>query len=148
LGAVVATNLSEGLLNTARFEEALTTIDHALDDEEARGRTFYTPETLRMKGHILSTMPDGDLNEAEKWLGLALELSRQQAAFGWELRTGISLAQLQSKRGRSVAARELLESICSRAKTSSERSDLAKARRILADLTRSSPSRSIKKRDS
>jgi predicted ATPase len=136
LGAVVATNLSEGLLKTARFDEALAVIDHAIEDEEAMGGTFYTPETLRMKGHILSTIPDADLYEAEKWLNRALDVSRRQSTLGWELRIVTNLAQLKLKRGNIAAARDLLASICGRFKIGTENIDFVRAKLILDDLNR------------
>jgi predicted ATPase/DNA-binding winged helix-turn-helix (wHTH) protein len=143
--SIFATNLSEGLSNTGRFDEALTVIDHAIAEEEARGGTFYTPEILRMKGHILSTMPDAHLDEAEKWLDRSLDVSRRQSALSWELCTTISLAQLELKRDRITAARGLLELICDRFKDG-EQFDLVKAKAILDDLKRGIPSKGGKRK--
>jgi hypothetical protein len=59
------------------------------------------PELLRVKGGLLLSTPQPSVDDAEMYFMKSLELSRRQAARGWELRTAVDLAALFAFQGRS-----------------------------------------------
>ena len=57
------------------------------------------PELLRVKGGLLLSMPQPNVDDAEMCFVQSLELSRRQGARAWELRTAIDLAALLARSG-------------------------------------------------
>lgn len=92
------------------------------------------PELLRVRSEILLAMPQPDESEAERNLLHALALARRQGAKGWEHRTTMTFAQLRTRQGREVEARDALSNIYAQFTEGFETRDLAAARELLRGL--------------
>ena len=99
--------LVNGLVVAGRLDEALGALVQGLSIGEKTGERFYLAELLRLKGEILAKK--GDLAEAESWLRQSIELSRQQKAKLFELRSATELCRILRPPLREVALRETLE---------------------------------------
>jgi predicted ATPase/DNA-binding winged helix-turn-helix (wHTH) protein len=126
--------LAEGFALTGQSENALATIEQAIEQAEQYGRRFILPELLRIQGRVLATLPRWDRRATEVCLMRSLELSRHQAARGWELRTAIDLAALWASEGRSFDARYLLKSVFAQFTEGANTADLKAAEHLLASL--------------
>jgi predicted ATPase/DNA-binding winged helix-turn-helix (wHTH) protein len=126
--------LSEGLALTGEFEEALTTIERAIEQAELHGRYFTMPELLRIKAEILTTMPGSDRRAAEACLLQSLEMSRRQGARAWDLRTSVDLATLWAAEERPEDARTLLRPVFAQFTEGFDTVDLKAAARVLETL--------------
>jgi tetratricopeptide (TPR) repeat protein len=125
--------LIQGFIATGRFAEALRLADDSIGRIEQGGDFCYMPELLRLKGKaLLSTPKRADDGEAQ--FHRSLDLSRQQGALAWELRTSIDLAALKADQGRPNDAREILKPVFSRFVEGAETVDLKSAQDLLATL--------------
>jgi class 3 adenylate cyclase/tetratricopeptide (TPR) repeat protein len=97
----------EGLIAAGRLDEALEALAQALATSERTGERFYLAELWRLKGEILAQQ--GRRSEAEHSLREAIELSRQQSAKLFELRSGTSLCRLVDGSRREAVLHEVLE---------------------------------------
>ncbi len=75
---------------------------------------------------------EGRLDDAERLYLQALEIARQQGAFGWELRAAQNLATLWAKRAEPAKAVSLLDATLMRAPAGSEGIALAGVRKMRA----------------
>src|SRR5262249_48677604 len=103
--------LAQGLGTTGQSGKATLLIDDGIRRIEENGDFVYMPESLRVKGNLLLSMPQPRVDEAEMNLVRSLELSRQQGARACELRTATDLAKLMAAQGRRESARGLLEPV-------------------------------------
>jgi predicted ATPase len=101
--------LALGLKRLGRPEDAAALIDDALNRAETVGEKLWLPELLRIRGELLLDMPRPDLDGIEQILMTSIDHARNQSALSWELRSAMSLAQLQLKRGRRAQARGTLQ---------------------------------------
>ncbi|OAF14799.1 hypothetical protein AYJ54_41535 [Bradyrhizobium centrolobii] len=92
------------------------------------------PELLRMKGRVLSSLPQPSSDAAEVHLVQALELSRRRGATAWELRIAIDLAELFAGRRRRKAAKLLLQSALGGFVEGSDTADIRAATELLGML--------------
>jgi predicted ATPase len=127
-------SLVQGLAAIGRFAECITLIDETIRRVETNGDVSYMPELLRVKGGLLLSMPQPSVDDAEMYFMKSLELSRRQAARGWELRTAVDLAALFAFQGRSERARALLQPVFEQFVEGSDTADLKAAERLLATL--------------
>jgi predicted ATPase/DNA-binding winged helix-turn-helix (wHTH) protein len=127
--------LTSALIRLGNFEEALTIIDRAIEEENLHGESFRTPEVLRLKGDVLAMTPGADPAEAEELLLRSGEIARAQSALSWELQAATSLASLWRKQGRSNDARNMLTSVYARFTEGFNTRDLTTAKRLLDELT-------------
>jgi predicted negative regulator of RcsB-dependent stress response len=67
-----------------RVDDALTTIDEALQHCDDTGDGWYYAELCRVKGEILRAM--GKLDNAQHWFAAALAYARDDGANTFELR--------------------------------------------------------------
>jgi tetratricopeptide (TPR) repeat protein len=98
--------LAEVLEHKKHRSTALERLDEALHLLETTQERWCEAELYRRKGELLGL--EGSLEAAEKFLGKALTIARQQSAKIWELRASISLARLWRDQGKCIAARDLL----------------------------------------
>ncbi len=126
-------SLAEGLSATGRFAESISLIDDGIRQVEANGDAIYMPELLRMKGNLLLAT-QACVDQAELYFSQSLELSRQQGARVWELRTATDLAKLMAGEGRREDARTLLEPVVTWFVEGLDTDDLKAAVRLLTML--------------
>ena len=127
-------SLAEGLAATGRFAESIRLADDGIRLVETNGDMINLPELLRVKGVVLTSMPEPHVDEAEANLIRSLELSRRQGARAGELRTAIDLARLMTTQGRREAARALLQLVHSQFDEGFDTADLKSAATLLATL--------------
>jgi len=123
--------LVRGLTAMGRFAEGITLIDETVRLVETNGDLAFMPESLRVKGRLLLSMPNPDQDGAQSCLVESLELSRRQGARGWELRAAIDSAVLLDAQGRRERARALLRPVFDQFVEGYETADLKAAERLL-----------------
>jgi predicted ATPase len=92
------------------------------------------PELLRVKGNLILANPRAFVDQSEMYFSQSLELSRQQGARLWELRTATDLAKLMATQGRREEARTLLEPVFTWFVEGLDKDDLKAAERLLTTL--------------
>jgi len=102
-------SLAHGLLLGGRPDDALRTVDATLARCRANGEAFALPELLRLRARIVEQYGVDRLDEAERLLTEAVNISQKQGAHAWELRAALDLARLWQARGRTAEALALLE---------------------------------------
>ena len=127
-------SLAEGLAAIGGFAEGIALIDETIRLVEASGELSCMPELLRVKGSLLLSMPQPNVEDAENHLMQSLELSRRQGARAWELRTTVDLAKLWAAQERSEDARALLQPTFDQFTEGLDTADLKFAERLLATL--------------
>jgi tetratricopeptide (TPR) repeat protein len=127
--------LVQGLAVIDRGSEALTMVDKVIRRVEADGGFTYLPELLRIKGGLLLSVPRPNADDAERCFIHALELSRQQGALAWELRTATDLATLLAAQGRLESAQAVLQPVFGRFEEGFDTADLIAAQRVLKTLS-------------
>jgi predicted ATPase len=125
--------LAEGLVASARAEEALETIGEALARARHGGEALWLPNLLRAQGEILLAQSDADLDAAETVLLGAVEAARSQAATSWELKASVPLARVLAGKGRVSEARSMLAAIYAQFDEGFGTPDLVRARRMLSE---------------
>jgi predicted ATPase/DNA-binding winged helix-turn-helix (wHTH) protein len=128
--------LAEGMAKIGEFLESLSFTNEAILSVTTNGDLIYMPELLRVKGNVLGSMPEPNIEEAEACFTQSLELSRQQGARAWELRTAIDLARLWGNRGKPERGQTLLQPILEQFVEGQDTADLTTAARLLAELER------------
>jgi tetratricopeptide (TPR) repeat protein len=107
----VLTALADAFGMTAQPQEGLDLLAEAailIDTTQAR---WIESETHRVRGTLFLSL--GKREAAEDSYGRALNVARQQSARFFELRAGLSLAQLWRDQGKRTEARDLLSPIYS-----------------------------------
>ncbi len=127
--------LVQGLIAIGRVEEAGTLIDEAIGQVNENGDLFFMPEALRIKGWVLLSRQEPQVEEAQACLMQSLDLGRRQGARAWELRSAIDLARLAARRGDSENGRALLQHIFEQFAEGEDTVDLRVAKRVLAELS-------------
>jgi predicted ATPase/DNA-binding winged helix-turn-helix (wHTH) protein len=127
-------SLAQGLAALGQIAEAENLIEETIGLVETNDDISYMPELLRVKGNILLAMPQPRDDDAEVYFVQSLEVSRSQAARGWELRTAIDLAKLWAGQGQSERARILLQPVFEQFVEGADTADLKAAERLLATL--------------
>jgi hypothetical protein len=122
----------QGPLND--WEGSLALFDEALATVEKTEERLFEAELHRLRGELL--LGSGEKGEAEKSIGLALEIARRQQARMWELRAATSLARLWGERGRRAEARDLLAPIHGWFTEGFDTADLKEAKALLEELAR------------
>jgi predicted ATPase/DNA-binding winged helix-turn-helix (wHTH) protein len=130
--------LAEGLRKIGQLEEALLTIDGALERATSSGAAFYLAELLRIKACILAADPRPDRTVALDCLAKSLAVAREQSALALELRSATSLARLLFEAGQRDQAHHVLAPVYRRFTEGSATSDLRIARQLIEDLATTS----------
>ena len=117
-----------------QMEEALLTINRAIERATDRGSTFDMAELLRVKAQILAAMPQYGRVSAVNCLTEALAVARAQSALALELRSTIASARLLAEGGQRDQARHDLALVYGRFTEGFETADLRIARQLMQDL--------------
>jgi predicted ATPase/DNA-binding winged helix-turn-helix (wHTH) protein len=127
----IAADLAELLAAEGLHDEALALITTLLRQDQEGGGSWYTPEILRVKGVVLGARK-ATYMDAIECLMKSKELSPAHSSLAWELRTEISLANLQRQSGRRYDHRSL-QDVYDRFADGHRTPDLEVARRLLAE---------------
>lgn len=123
---------SEAHLLAGNTDEAMRSIDEALEASARNGNTFFLAEIYRLRGEILLARHQPD--EAESCFNHSLRIARDQRAKSWELRTTMSLSRLWKSRNRSNEAHSMLSQIYDWFSEGFETADLVDAKQLLRSL--------------
>jgi predicted ATPase/DNA-binding winged helix-turn-helix (wHTH) protein len=126
--------LAEGLRKTGQLEEALLTVNRAVERATDFGSTFDMAELLRIKARILAAMPQYGRDSAINCLTEALGVAKTQSALALELRSTIDLARLLADRGQRDQAGRDLALVYGRFTEGFETADLSVARQLMEEL--------------
>jgi predicted ATPase len=127
-------SLVQGLMAIGASVEGLALIDETIKLIEANGDLLHMPEALRVKGGVLLSMPQCQVDDAESCFMQSLDWSRRQYARSWELRTAIDLAALWAAHGLRDRARGLLQPLFATFMEGFDTADLKAADQLLATL--------------
>ncbi len=97
---------AQALSRAGQHHEALAVAEDAILQAQQFEEHWCLAELLRIKGDVLAAR--GSLDRAEAAFLESLEMSRQQAMRGWELRAAVSLGALWRGCGRAAEACELV----------------------------------------
>jgi predicted ATPase/DNA-binding winged helix-turn-helix (wHTH) protein len=129
---IFAARMAEELTAQGNLDQALVLIDTVIKQwDRTGGRSFDMPDMLRIKGRIVLSQPGSDPEVGQGWLLRSLDLARTQNALSWELRTALTLAQLEPPGEQRLRALERLEEIYGRFTEGFDTPDVAAARRLL-----------------
>jgi predicted ATPase/DNA-binding winged helix-turn-helix (wHTH) protein len=126
--------LADGLCKSGQLEEALLTINRAIERATDCGSTFDMAELLRIKAQVLAAMPQYGRASAMNCLGEALAVAKAQSALALQLRSTIALARLLAEDGQRDQARHDLALVYDCFTEGFETADLRMARQLMADL--------------
>jgi predicted ATPase len=126
--------LAKGLIAAGRLDEALGALDRALATSARTGERFYLAELLRLKGEVLARKRS--LPESEHWLQEAIQVSRQQGAKLFELRSAVSLCGVLEAARAEGALRDVLAPVYEWFEEGHDGPDLQDARALLAGGTK------------
>ena len=122
-----------GLIEDTLFTFGMSAVGEAsLERARSGAAGWCAPEILRV--YAGQALRSGDATAAETLLLEALDLAHQQGALAWALRCAVDLAQLWQQRGRTQAARELLDTVYGQFTEGFATHDLLRARRLLDEL--------------
>jgi tetratricopeptide (TPR) repeat protein len=124
---------AEGLVACGRRDDALEALARGIALSEETGERFYLAEMWRQKGEILAGA--GNLAEAEQWLRKAIELSREQQARLFELRSAVTLCRLLDQQGQSGVLRDVLGPAYRAFKEGFDAADVVDAKALLGSTT-------------
>jgi class 3 adenylate cyclase/predicted ATPase len=105
-----------------------------LEETERTDLCYWTAELYRVRGEVLLSMTPNGEDESEGWLNRAVDLARVQQVKSLELRAAISLARLETRRGRLDRAQALLAPVCGWFHEGFDTVDLIEAKRVLDRL--------------
>ncbi|HEX2643701.1 MAG TPA: TOMM system kinase/cyclase fusion protein [Thermoanaerobaculia bacterium] len=126
------TYLVEAYLGTGRIEEGLATVEEALALSQVQLDVYFDAELYRLRGELLSGIPD--LDGAEAAFRQALEIARRQGTPALELRAAVSLGRLLRGQGRAAEARPAVAEAYGRFHEGFATRDLQEARQLLDEL--------------
>jgi predicted ATPase/DNA-binding winged helix-turn-helix (wHTH) protein len=125
-------SLAEGLRKAGELEEALFTIDEAINLAINSGVKIELSELLRIKSLIF--VAQNDRESAISCLTEAIEVARTQSALAFELRSAIDLAHLVSDGEQRDLGRHSLALVYDRFTEGFQTADLKMARGLLDNL--------------
>lgn len=125
---------ADACIAAGRVEEALETVNEALDLVTEMGARFNACEVLWTRGDALLAQDPPREDEAEQSYRDAIDLARDQEAKSWELRAAIHLARLWRSQGKTSAARDLLTPIYGWFTEGFDTADLKEAKALLEEL--------------
>ncbi len=103
--------LAEAYERTGQIQEGLCVIAKALERANEMGEQFYKAELYRLKGELLLKQSATEVSEARACFYQALDIAGCQEAKSLELRSAMSLCQLEQNQGNRDQAYKLLSEI-------------------------------------
>jgi predicted ATPase/DNA-binding winged helix-turn-helix (wHTH) protein len=126
--------LADGLRKSDQLEEALLTVNRAIERARDCGSRYDMAELLRIRAQILAAMPQHGRDSAINCLTEALAVAKAQSALALELRSTIALTRLLAEGGQRDQARNDLALVYSRFTEGSETADMRAARELMEEL--------------
>jgi predicted ATPase len=126
--------LAETCCENRRAEEGLDLVTEGLATAEETGLRFFQAELHRIEGELLMIKDPGNVADAERCLGVAIDVARRQGARLYELRATASLARLLKKQGKTEEARQMLSEIYDWFTEGFGTNDLKDAKALLDEL--------------
>jgi len=126
--------LARGYAALGQLDKSIGLLDETIRQVDAQGNLVEMPELLHVKGFLLSKQRTR-IAEAETCFKRSLEVSRNQDALSWELRTATALAGIWRQQGRIDDAFGTLESVYNRFTEGFDTSDLRAAKQLLNELS-------------
>ena len=127
--------LAEAHRGAGRLEEALESVNEALEHAARGPDRFYDAELHRLRAELLLARGPGSAEAAEADLWRALDIAREQQARSLELRTAVSLGRLLGAHRRHAEARALVRDVYGGFTEGLQTPDLREAAALLADLS-------------
>jgi tetratricopeptide (TPR) repeat protein len=124
------TQLAESQALGGRFEDALVTLDDALQTNPEE--VVFRPNILKCRGELRLELGHIDLAEAD--FRNAIALAHEMSAMARELRAATALARLLAKQGKSDEARAILGEIYGCFTEGLDTADLKDAKALLDEL--------------
>jgi class 3 adenylate cyclase/predicted ATPase len=134
LQPLVLTLIAEQQMLAKRLDDAIGTLDRAVDEMSTQHNRFYEAEVNRVRGEVLLAQSPGNAAEAEAAFSQALAVAARQSCQPLKLRAATSLARLWAKNGRRDEARDLLAPVYGAFSEGFEQPDLLAAKALLAEL--------------
>jgi len=128
--SISLTALAEAQLAAGHIEDGLVSIDEALASADRVGEKVWRPESLRIKGRLLSA--DGAVQAAENSFRAAVREATDQSLLALELRASNNLAQLLIDQQRVPDAALMLEGVLNRFTEGFTTSDYREAQSLLS----------------
>jgi predicted ATPase len=126
--------VAEALAFAGEVEEGLAELDQALARSTESGERWADAALHRLRGDLACRLPRPDLDNAERSLGTALSIAREQGTKGFELRAATSLARFLGDYGPREEARRLLAPVYGSFTEGFDTADLKEAKALLAEL--------------
>ncbi|GAB2176573.1 winged helix-turn-helix domain-containing protein [Dongia sp. agr-C8] len=124
--------LAEGLVAIERYDEASAAVDEALERSAQGGEHWYLPELHRLKGRL--ALHQRDEGRAEACYRRSLQISLDQGARFWQLKTALDLAELKRRQELKAEARAVLGPVYQSFTEGFGTPDLRAARTLLSAL--------------
>ena len=120
---------------TGQVEEALSTIDQALQAAARHGQIWWNGELLRLRGD-LTLLRDGMRSSDAAALDYrqAIQFAQEREALSLELRAATSLARLWQRQGQGEKAYAMLAAVYIQFSEGFESTDLQQAHALLSEL--------------
>lgn len=122
--------LASGQANAGRIEDALSSLELALELSKRQKNPSWDPELLRMKGELLARCEASGV-EAEGLFRAAIDLAHAQGSRMLELRAATSLGRVLRGRGAASAARALVSPLYAAFTEGLDTQDLQEAKALL-----------------
>ena len=129
----VAGALAEGLDAIGSHDEALVTVESAIEEAKRLGGERFLPELLRHKAGLLTSLAPIDVLAVDATLSSAIEIAREQGALAWELRATTALTRERLKRGAGADVLRDLSAIYAKFSEGMDTLDLRAARTLLEE---------------
>ena len=145
------TVLGHALSRMGQFDEGLQFLEEGMEVAYRTGERSCEAELYRLKGEVLLMQSKADgvshtagrlpttsqslVAQAESCFDQAIRIAQRQGAKSWELRAGISLAQLYQDCGKREEARAMLTEIYSKFTDGCDTKDSQEAKALLAELS-------------
>jgi DNA-binding winged helix-turn-helix (wHTH) protein/tetratricopeptide (TPR) repeat protein len=122
--------LAEAQLAVGQLDDGLNSIEQALAHSDATGERVWRPETLRIKGQLLSAR--NETGADEECFRAALLEAAEMSALSFELRAAIDLAKVLCEGDRLSEAHEILKGVLARFTEGFETADYLAAQSLLS----------------
>jgi class 3 adenylate cyclase/predicted ATPase len=127
--------LADGEGRSEQPDNALATIDLALQRSSINGERWHDADLFRLRAQLLLQMNSGETYDAESAFQEALNIAREQGCKARELQITIELGRLWHSQGKQREARDLVAAICGRFPNSVDSRWVKNAKALLVKIS-------------